>query len=218
MGASREGLGTWAPTPISWVLLWAGKGSVVLPVSGEGRVEGPTPDLTWPLGHQLRGWVPASFWRGQETARLSQRRELGPFLSCPPQFLVAPQGFPIFQSPQPFLSPSAPIDVRTQRHRRQKRTCPRHREVYYKNCTKEPSAGLAWACSTQTRCNGRGSAGGGGLDPVQPRWLCTQPSGESSVQQRLRLWGHTHPGPEEEEGKDVGRVLVREEADPWRNF
>ena len=25
-------------------------------------------------------------------------------------------------------------------------------------------------------------------------------------------------GPKEEEGKDMGRVLVREEADPWRNF
>ena len=47
--------------------------------------------------------------------------------------------------------------------------------------------------------------------------VCTRPSGESSVQQRLRLWGHARPGPEEE-GKDVGRVLVREEADPWRNF
>ena len=78
---------------------------------------------------------------------------------------------------------------------------------------------LAWLgpVPTQTRCNGRGSAGGGGLDPVWPRWLCTRPSGESSVQQRLRLWGHARPGPEEE-GKDVGRVLVREEADPWRNF
>ena len=101
MGASREeGLGTWVPTPISWVLLWAGKGSVVLPISREGRVEGPTPDLIWPLGHQLRGWVPASFRRGQETARLSQRRELGPLpspilsprlphFSIPPALLVA---------------------------------------------------------------------------------------------------------------------------------
>ena len=64
----------------------------------------------------------------------------------------------LFPTPQPFLSPSAPVHVRTQRYRRKKRTHPRHREVYYKNCTKEPSAGLAWACSHP--------------DKVQWPWVC----------------------------------------------
>lgn len=94
----------------------------MLPVRG---VKGAGHDLTssglW--DSSCEAGVPVSFWRGQETARWSQRRELGL-----PQSLAAPQVFPTWLNPhQPFLLPSALVDVRTQKHRRREPTCQRHR-------------------------------------------------------------------------------------------
>lgn len=85
MGASgEEALGTRVPTPVSWVLSWAGRHSVVLSVRGvKGAGHDSTSSGLW--DSSCEAGVPVSFWRGQETARRSQRRELGL-----PQSLAAP--------------------------------------------------------------------------------------------------------------------------------
>lgn len=67
---------------------------------------------------------------------------------------------------------------------------------------------------------GRRLQAGGGLDPAQPRWLCNLHTVPWRVQSSRGRgsWGLTSQSPKEE-GKAVGGVLVREEADPYRmNF
>lgn len=153
-----------------------------------------TPGLVWPLGLWLRLESKPTFGGGQERARLGQRKELGPSLSCPPRprsrnSPSLPHFVPIPTSPPYFLLPSSPIDVHTRRHRRKKPTGQRHQgEIYYKNCTKEPVRGPGLG-QFLPAVNGCGSAGGDGAQAGGGFTSWRQSGEEHPVQQMLRLLG-----------------------------
>ena len=143
-GASREkGLGVQAPNPVSWVLSCVGRWSVGLPVGGGGT-----------------GLLTSSgFLEGAGVSRTEPEKSWGPL--CPA--LPAPGSPPSLPawplSPPALLLPSAPVDVCAQRHKEKAHVAEAPGEVYYKNCTRSLSAGLAWACSPGTGCGWGGGAG-----------------------------------------------------------
>lgn len=160
-----------------------------------------TPNLVWPLGHQLRGWSPSLLLEGAGESWTGPGRELGPSLSCPPQTPSRdPPGLPHLApvpNPSCFLLASPPIDAHPWRRRRKKPTRQRHQgEIYCKNCTKEPVCwpGLGLFLPGQG-VKGCGSAGGDGAQAGGGSAVCTQSGGEYPVQ---RAGDHASPGPRRE--------------------